>query len=980
MSDLVEEIGRAAGQQTADLISARNNNDFRFEIIKKPKVGDKSLPENFFESHVFETRRRPVNPAATENQSDTPSTGGRSILERLGARIGESVIVAGNQKPDPVPEGVIEPPPTKGLGDPSAVDLINQDLQLAQAEAAIPAGAGAGTATGSGGLAKILAAFGSFLSIPFTTAMLFFYRPESVADSTLEGLPPELQAQLQARLELELQEGGELGSGLVITRSAEGLLEVTSSQTGQPVIGANGQVLDQQALTALVQGFYSDIEYGDPVPGLTLPSNIITFGPFSGVESAEFNQVRQHNASAGVGDRMVILQATSPAGEQYRAIVRGGIPELMANLLQFELQGLLPEGMTALETFVRSGIDLAAERGAIRDFMAERSLLRAPLTLFGRRAEPFSDAASALAGAQQHNAATGSLDALRLALTVRVDPQGSLLDSFFPDEAHDYIGHVNFTGSMEELLVFLQTMHDQGRLLPGQGIADALQASGLLAAIERLGSAMPIVLGEGSGPMPSVDGLTPEEQQRLGLPGTKPTDAEPVELPQIEGFPDQPDEALDGSTPEPAVPQEGIPGDETIHSGGNESEDLEYPHTSFPAGGEEVPITSIHDIPDAHLGVRLDQLTEPLRGNPPLEDGERLALGTVILGGKPDTPDGQRFFEVAATKLGINPHDVDGARRELLARIGAGSSDEVRRLMLGGGAADLLNRYPEITTALLRNVQTFQSLSTHADALQIFEYLLSEIDSLGPMGITLPEPVNVVDIVLPPELYAISARAREAAPLSSIEVRQPGFDPNLIGNADETSFFVNQLYADAAAAMPVLRDTLLNIAGPLGVEVVVRESPKSRARVFEKIEKYGGDAARVTDLTAGRVIADDLNQVYEVLESLLMAENVRVLSVYDRIVRPQPSGYRDITMQVEIALPDGRTHVGEIQVQLRELYDFAANAEHALYEVIRSISKAGEGASLAAQALVQQMRNYSRTEYNDLIEAELDYIRNEPNE
>ena len=159
--------------------------------------------------------------------------------------------------------------------------------------------------------------------------------------------------------------------------------------------------------------------------------------------------------------------------------------------------------------------------------------------------------------------------------------------------------------------------------------------------------------------------MTPEEQQLLGLPGTRPADAEPVELPQNEGFPDQPDEALDGSTPEPELPQEGIPGGETIPSGGNDGEGLEYPVTGFPAGGEEIRITSIHDIPDAHLGVRLDQLTEPLRGNPPLEDGERLALATVILGGKPDTPDGQRFFEVAATKLGINPHDVDGARREI---------------------------------------------------------------------------------------------------------------------------------------------------------------------------------------------------------------------------------------------------------------------------------------------------------------------------
>ena len=84
--------------------------------------------------------------------------------------------------------------------------------------------------------------------------------------------------------------------------------------------------------------------------------------------------------------------------------------------------------------------------------------------------------------------------------------------------------------------------------------------------------------------------------------------------------------------------------------------------------------------------------------------------------------------------------------------------------MLGDGAADLLNRYPEITTALLRNAQTFQSLSTHADALQIFEFLFSEIDSLGPMGITLPEPVNVVDIVLPPELLRhLCARERGCA-------------------------------------------------------------------------------------------------------------------------------------------------------------------------------------------------------------------------
>jgi len=994
MPDYVFNVGYATGTALADILNRRQNNEpDPKEIIAnagpdlsqiekdkdKPNLGKLFPDPDEGVDPDYEVNLETIAISVAEGVVGTvPVFDERKLRDRDGMELGEEITFTIGGEPS---EEDLDP--TKGLGGASAVDQINQDLHFAQAEATFPAGAGAagGTQAGSGLLSKFFAGVGSFLSIPLATIAMLLYRTPSAADGTLDGLPPEYQAQLQQRLERAQLEGDSLGGSLVITRSAEGSLEVTDSQTGQTVIGADGQVLDPEALSGLLLGIYTGLSYGDPVPGLTLPSNIINSDPAPDTEAMVFGMAREHNAGAGIGDRLVVLELLFPDGSQQRAFVRGGMPELMADILRFELGGLLPEGVTAHDIFARSGIDLGAQRSAIAAFIAERSLQHTPLTLFDRAASSFADPIEALTAAQQHNATTESPNAFRIALPVMVTPPGSPLDAFFPAEAHDYVGHVNFTGTIGELLQFLQVMQGQGRLAPDQNLADALRASGLFEAVRRLG-ANPIVVGEGFGALPGLDGLTPEEQQRLGLPGSTPTGADPAGAPQHEGFPDQPDEALDGSTPEPAAPEEGIPGGETIPSGGNESEDLEYPHTSFPAGGEEVPITSIHDIRDAHLGVRLNQITALFddRANPPLTDPEKLILATLILGGKPDTPDGQRFFEVGATKLGINPNDVDGARRELLARIGAGSSDEVRRLMLGGGAADLLNRYPEITTALLRNVQTFQSLSTHADALQIFEYLLSEIDSLGPMGITLPEPVNVVDIVLPPALYAISARAREAAPLSPLEVRQSGFDPSLIGNTDETSFFVNQLYADAAAAMPVLRDVMQGIADPLGIEVVVREGAKSRARVFEKIEKYGGDAARLTDLTAGRFIADDLNQAYAVLERLVVAENVRVLSVYDRIVRPQPSGYRDITMQVEIALPDGRTHVGEIQVQLRELYDFAANAEHALYEVIRSISKAGEGASLAAQALVQQMRNYSRTEYNDLIEAELDYIRNEPNE
>lgn len=983
MSDWIEEVGHATGRQTAELVTNPRDNDFLLQINKKPKVGDKSFPDHNLGAHVFETRRRPVNEAIAENGSEEPSTRRSSLRELPGFTVTGRVVIPAEEprfaNTDVAPP--VEPDPfAKGLGDPSAVELINQELQLAQVEATFPAGAGAagGAPAGSGLLSKFFAGVGSFFLIPLTTVFMLLYRTPSTADSTLDGLPPEYQAQLQQRLALAQLEGETLGGSLVITRGAEGLLEVTDLETGQPVIGAGGQVLDPVALSGLLLGIYTGLSNGDPVPGLTLPSNIINIDPVPDTQAVAFGMAREHNAEAPIGDSLVVLDLRLPDGLQ-RAFVRGGMPELMANILRFERGGLLPEGMTAHDIFERSGIDLASQRSAIEGFIAFRSLQRSPLILFDRAAPSFADPIEARTAAQQHNATTESPNAFRIALSVLVNPQGSPLDAFFPAETHDYLGHVNFTGTIGELLQFLQVMQDQGRLAPDQDVAGIWQASGLFEAVRRLG-VNPIVVGEGSGALPAPDQLTPEEQQRLGLPGSTPTGADPAEMPQHEGFPDQPVDELDGSSPEAEIPQEGIPGGETTPSGGNDGEDLGLERTSFPDLGEEVRITSIHEIPDAHLGVRLDQITEPLdnRANPPLTDSERLILATVILGGKPDTPDGQRHWEVAATKLGMERNIPDG-RRELLAMIGAGSSDEVRRLMLGG-AADLLNRYPEITTALLRNAQTFQSLSTHADALQILEFLLEQIDAAGPSGIVIPEPVEVVQIVLPTELYAISALARAAAPLRANEVRQPGFDPSLIGNPDETSLFVNRLYADAAAAMGVMGDVMQGIGDLHGVEVVGRQGDKSRARVFEKIQKYGGDAARLTDLAAGRFIADNLNQAYAVLASLLEADNVRLLSVDDRIINPQPSGYRDITMQVEITLPDGGTHIGEIQIQLGELYDFAGMTEHALYEVIRSVSKIGEGASLAAQVLVQQLRNYSRTEYNELIEAEFDYIRNESSE
>lgn len=1002
MSDWIEEVGHATGRQTAELVTNPRDNDFLLQINKKPKVGDKSFPDHNLGAHVFETRRRPVNEAIAENGSEEPSTRRSSLRELPGFTVTGRVVIPAEEprfaNTDVAPP--VEPDPfAKGLGDPSAVELINQELQLAQAaEWVIPLPAGGAEAAGGAGAgAGPLAGLLKFLS----GASLFFVNMESGDAPTLDD--PRVQEMLR-----QAQQEAGLLSGFDIRANAEGFLQLYSELTGEPVIGADGRILNQQMLQGLFTGFHQAqpdqhaafrVPVGEGSPIFALPNSNLG-NPATDAEFNEiFRAVREFNLGAMLEDLTVVvpLVVRHDDGSRDETLysVRGSFSALLFQITALYDEGLIPSHLTdpvrALTTSLgeRAGEALFTyrENAAIASYDANE------LQMFGRRMQrvPWGelDGTNVWEFGQARNNAAQNPNALEVFVPIVVQTGETLLDRFgvpASEAANSLV--VRLQGTRDELAAMLQTLANAGRF-PAEFLAGIGHSLEQILVSQRVNQnhgrliegESHIVVGEGSGALPAPDQLTPEEQQRLGLPGSTPTGADPAEMPQHEGFPDQPVDELDGSSPEAEIPQEGIPGGETTPSGGNDGEDLGLERTSFPDLGEEVRITSIHEIPDAHLGVRLDQITEPLlgRANPPLEPAERLALAMVVLGGKLDTEDGRQHWRVAATKLGIEWNIPDG-RRELLAMIGAGSSDEVRRLMLGDEAADLLNRYSEITTALLRNPQTFQSLSTHFDALQVFTYLLSEIDALGPSGIVIPEPVDVVNIVLPPELYAISAQAREAAPLSSNEVRQPGFDPSLIGNPDETSLFVNRLYADSAAAMPVLRDVMQGIGDLLEVEVVVREGAKSRARVFEKIEKYGGDPARLTDLTAGRFIADDLNQVYAVLESLQEADNIRILSVDDRIIRPQPSGYRDITMQVEITLPDGGTHIGEIQIKLGELYDFAGMTEHALYEVIRSVSKIGEGASLAAQVLVQQLRNYSRTEYNELIEAELDYIRNESSE
>jgi hypothetical protein len=307
------------------------------------------------------------------DKGDAKRIDGRSILERLGARIGESVIVAGSQKPDPAPEGVIELHPTKGLGDPSPVDLINQDLQnwqqseqvVAQAAPAVQAGAGVTLQSGAGGLSGLAGPVLSFLSVPFSSIMIWLAGTQDVADATLDNISPEQLAQVQERMAHAARHDETLGGRLVFELGADGFLRASDAETGEVVVGPDGQILSPELLTALTLGYLGQAEWGDPIPGVTrLPSNIFTVGQSDPMTTA-FDQAREINRQGNFGDLLVVVDLVLRNGESAQGFIRGGFDHLVGELLNLAGIGMLPENTSAEEILRRSGIELSAELGQL---------------------------------------------------------------------------------------------------------------------------------------------------------------------------------------------------------------------------------------------------------------------------------------------------------------------------------------------------------------------------------------------------------------------------------------------------------------------------------------------------------------------------------------------------------------------------------------------------------------------------------------
>ncbi len=110
---------------------------------------------------------------------------------------------------------------------------------------------------------------------------------------------------------------------------------------------------------------------------------------------------------------------------------------------------------------------------------------------------------------------------------------------------------------------------------------------------------------------------------------------------------------------------------------------------------------------------------------------------------------------------------------------------------------------------------------------------------------------------------------------------------------------------------------------------------KSQSRAQEKIDlELDGDVTRITDLARATIIANDVESLVEVYESL--SREADVVKLKNKFKSPADSGYRDINLLVRLP----KTNIiAEVQLHLKAIADVKSGPEHELYEIIQGIER-----------------------------------------
>lgn len=142
------------------------------------------------------------------------------------------------------------------------------------------------------------------------------------------------------------------------------------------------------------------------------------------------------------------------------------------------------------------------------------------------------------------------------------------------------------------------------------------------------------------------------------------------------------------------------------------------------------------------------------------------------------------------------------------------------------------------------------------------------------------------------------------------------------------------LYSKAHQAQHEL-ETLCKSTSMLTSTQALFSGVKSYPRAKEKVTlELNGQAERITDLARATMIADDVPSLVEAYEAL--GKEATIVKVKNRFKAPAASGYRDLSVLVE--LPQTKI-IAEVQFHLQAIAEVKSGPEHALYEQIQQIER-----------------------------------------
>ncbi|WP_054815439.1 hypothetical protein [Nocardia arizonensis] len=242
----------------------------------------------------------------------------------------------------------------------------------------------------------------------------------------------------------------------------------------------------------------------------------------------------------------------------------------------------------------------------------------------------------------------------------------------------------------------------------------------------------------------------------------------------------------------------------------------------------------------------------------------------------------------------------------------------------------LMERYLlEESDTLLSLLQRPKAIDIVDDALRGLRYRMKYVPANGD---EIVELTKVTDAQ-----RAISERAQRSVRAvtggTGKKPTQPGFDYGRQQDPGYVSAFLDDLYAKFPAAQGQLKRLADDLSRSLGGVAYGRKVAKGRARAMQKIDGWEGDASRLIDMAGASITFKTVDKIYRALDDI-QKSGMKILYLEDRIIGPQLSGYRDITMNVRA----DNGMVVELRLHLESIDKASKEFDHAVYEVTRGLN------------------------------------------